>query len=91
MKKHYYRYFISYYYYYWQPKSTFINMNSKPYQPDFACITIDLDTIIDSDEDIRLIMEVIKKDLMKSKKVVGDNIIILSFQLMKEYDKESED
>lgn len=89
MTKHYYRYLVSYYYY-WRAKQNFLSMTNKPYQPDFASVSLDCDTMIESDEDIRLLMEIIKNDLNKSKEVGGD-IVILSFQLMKEYDKESED
>lgn len=90
MTKHYYKYFISYYYL-WRPKSNFLSMTNKPYQQDIANITITRDKPIETEKDIISINTDIAKMLDKAKDIADEKVIIISFQLMKEYDEESED
>lgn len=90
MTKHFYKYFISYYYL-WRPKSNFLSMTNKPYQPDFGCVTLTRNTPIETDEDIKNLSIDIAKTSNKEKEIANENVIIISFQLMKEYDKESEE
>ncbi len=90
MTKHYYKYFISYYYL-WRPKSNFLSMTNKPYQQDIANVTIIRDKPIETDEDLISIRTDIAKMLDAVKDIADEKVIIISFQLMKEYDEESED
>ena len=90
MTKHYYKYFISYYYY-WRPKQNFLSMTNKPYQPDFGCVTLTRNAPIETDEDISNLSIDIAKLSNKEKEIADGKVIIISFQLMKEYDEESED
>lgn len=90
MTKHYYKYFISYYYL-WRPKSNFLSMTNKPYQQDIANVTITRDKPIETDEDISNLSIDIAKLSNKEKEIADEKVIIISFQLMKEYDEESED
>lgn len=90
MTKHYYKYFISYYYL-WRPKSNFLSMTNKPYQQDIANVTIIRDKPIETDEDLISISTDIAKMLDAVKDIADEKVIIISFQLMKEYDEESED
>lgn len=90
MTKHYYKYFISYYYL-WRPKSNFLSMTNKPYQQDIANVIIIRDKPIETDEDLISIRTDIAKMLDAVKDIADEKVIIISFQLMKEYDEESED
>lgn len=90
MTKHFYKYFISYYYL-WRPKANFLSMTNKPYQQDIANVTINRDKPIETDEDINEINICIAKMLDKTRGIADEKVIIISYQLMKEYDEESED
>lgn len=90
MTKHYYRYFVSYYYM-WRPKSNFLSMTNNPYQPDFGYATFTRTTPIETDEDILNLSIDIAMTSNKEKEIANEKVIIISFQLMKEYDEESED
>lgn len=58
---------------------------------DIANVTINRDKPIETDEDINEINICIAKMLDKTKDIADEKVIIISYQLMKEYDEESED
>jgi predicted secreted protein len=87
MTKHYYKYYVSFCYE-WQPKLSL--MGNKSIQTKFSSVIIDCDTMIEEIEDVDLIMNTIKNVLNSTIKIVG-NVIIISFHLMKEFDKEMEE
>ena len=89
MTKHYYRYFVSYYYY-WRPKTRIMSyINNQPFQPDFGSAVINVEKPID--ESVKFIEKHIVNHITNNFEIRDEKIIIISYQLMKEYDEESED